>query len=117
MASASVQRAQLPLLSNASTSPSPGHQPFCVTTTLNYYNDTDESSPAPIIIGKPETYKQPSNEHSVIVRDIRGAEEDFTLDLVGFQYVKHESREKEFTDEDRIKSVYYEETEGFLRKM
>lgn len=117
MASAHVQDAQLPLSNKQSASQASIYKPHCVTTTLNYYNDRDGLLPAPIIIGNPETYKQPSNEQPVTVKDIRGIEHDFTLDLAGFQYVIHESKEKEFKDEELVKSVYYEETESLLKKV
>ncbi|KDQ14348.1 hypothetical protein BOTBODRAFT_159566 [Botryobasidium botryosum FD-172 SS1] len=41
----------------------------------------------------------------------------FTLDTSGFQFYKHQSVEKDFTDEKRIKDVYYPEVEALLKSV
>lgn len=51
-----------------------------------------------------------------VVHDIRGKEDTVSLDLTGFQFVKHVSAEKDFLDEERIKTVYYKEVEELLKK-
>jgi len=53
----------------------------------------------------------------VVVHDIRGSEHEYTLDTKGFQVVKHESKEKEFLNDDQIKKVYYPETEELLKRV
>ncbi|KAF4626690.1 hypothetical protein G7Y89_g11468 [Cudoniella acicularis] len=91
--------------------------PRDITTTLNYFlPNADGSPPAPTYINRPETYERPIEPHTVTVHDVRGQEDKFTLDTTGFQVVKHESAEKEFRDEERIKSVYYKEVEEILKK-
>lgn len=66
--------------------------------------------------GKPDTnvIEGPS---PVIVHDARGREDEFSLDQSGFQFVKHVSTEREFTDEKRIKNVYYKEVEELLKNV
>ncbi|KAK0510643.1 hypothetical protein JMJ35_007075 [Cladonia borealis] len=87
-----------------------------VPTKLNYYKDPgDGSGPAPTYVGKPETYERPFEPLDVVVQDIRGREDQFTLDKNGFQIYRHESKEKDFTDDEQIKSVYYPETEQLLK--
>ena len=87
-----------------------------VSTTLNYYKDPgDGSEPAPTYVGKPETYERPFEPLDVVVEDIRGREDQFTLDKRGFQIYRHESKEKDFIDDNQIKSVYYPETEQLLK--
>ena len=87
-----------------------------VSTQLNYYKDPgDGSEPAPSYVGKPETYERPFEPLDVVVEDIRGREDQFTLDKNGFQVYRHESKEKDFIDDDQIKSVYYPETEQLLK--
>ena len=87
-----------------------------VPTKLNYYKDPgDGSEPAPSYVGKPETYEHPHEPLDVVVEDIRGREDQFTLDKNGFQIYRHASKEKEFTDDDQVKSVYYPETEQLLK--
>jgi hypothetical protein len=93
-------------------------QPHDVVAQLNYYKDPgDGSRPLPSIVGKPETYERPAQQLTQTVYDIRGRENDYTLDKTGFQIIQHESKEKEFLDDERIKEVYYPEIEQILRNM
>ncbi|MCJ1308077.1 hypothetical protein MMC25_001728 [Agyrium rufum] len=91
-------------------------EPRNVHTSLNYYKaPADGSDPLPTYVGKPETYDRPTEPFDVIVHDIRGQEQDYTLDTTGFQIVGHRSAEKAFVDDDQIKAVYYPETEQLLK--
>lgn len=88
-----------------------------VVTELNYYLDPkDGSEPAPSYVGKPETYIRPVDTRTVTVHDVRGREEETHLDTLGFQYIKHKSIEKDFKDDDQIKSQYYPEVEEVLKQ-
>ena len=88
-----------------------------IIAAFNYYKDPgDGSLPAPAYIGKPETYEKPTESIELPVHDIRGEEEKYTLDSHGFEIVKHESKEKDFVDEEKIKDQYYEEVEDILKK-
>ncbi|KAL4940966.1 hypothetical protein BDV06DRAFT_230017 [Aspergillus oleicola] len=49
------------------------------------------------------------------ITDVAGKELDYTLDGNGFQFYYHESKEKEFLDDEQIKRVYYPETEQLLK--
>jgi hypothetical protein len=53
----------------------------------------------------------------VIVHDISGEEDKYKLDIHGFQLLRHESKEKTFDDEERIKSAYYKECEEIYKRM
>lgn len=87
-----------------------------VVTELYYYKDPgDGSEPAPSYVGKPETYVRPHVTQQVTVRDITGDEDLYTLDSHGFQLYPHESVEKDFQDDDKIKAYYYPETEQLLK--
>ncbi|KAH6662021.1 hypothetical protein B0J14DRAFT_663003 [Halenospora varia] len=130
MATAATQNAQSAFLSNhqssihpqsiptpqASTTP-PTKTPRDVQTILNFFlPNADGSPPAPAYVGRPETYYRPTSPHTVTIHDIRGSEDAYSLDTTGFQVVKHESAEKEFVDDEQIKSRYYGEIEGILKK-
>lgn len=52
----------------------------------------------------------------VTITDLRSCEEDFTLDVHGFQFVPHTSVEKNFDDVQTVKSVVYQETEELLKR-
>ena len=49
------------------------------------------------------------------VHDIAGDEDKYTLDSHGFQIYNHESKEKDFLDDEKIKAEYYPETEQLLK--
>lgn len=87
-----------------------------VHTTLNYYKDPgDGSAPEPNYVGRPQTYNRPAEPLDVTVTDITGSELDYTLDGNGFQIYYHESKEKDFVDDEQIKREYYAETEQLLK--
>jgi hypothetical protein len=58
---------------------------------------------------------RPHATQNVIVRDITGDEDKYTLDSHGFQFTKHESKEKDFLDEEKIKAEYYPEVKQLLK--
>ncbi|KAK3373104.1 hypothetical protein B0T24DRAFT_719848 [Lasiosphaeria ovina] len=88
-----------------------------VNTTLYYYNEEEGGNPpAPAYVGRPETaIDRPVVPVNVVVTDITGSEDKYTLDSHGFQIHLHESKEKEFVDDDKIKAEYYAETEQLLK--
>lgn len=51
----------------------------------------------------------------MVVHDVRGEEELYSLDGNGFAFHRHASVEKEFVDDEQIKAVYYPETEQLLK--
>lgn len=88
-----------------------------VATILNYWDDPgDGSKPTPIVIGKGRiTNERPHLPHSVVVSDVSGEEDHYTLDSHGFQYCQIPSKEKEFVDEKLIETEYYPECEQLLK--
>jgi len=87
-----------------------------VATELNYYQDPgDGTLPAPVYVGKSDNVERPHAVQSVIIHDIAGDEDKYTLDSHGFQFVKHESKEKDFLDDAKIKAEYYPEVEQLLK--
>lgn len=88
-----------------------------VGTILNYWDDPgDGSKPTPIVIGKGRiTNERPHLPHSVVVSDVSGDEDHYTLDSHGFQYCRSPSDEREFTDDKKIESEYYSECKQLLK--
>ncbi|KAK2026574.1 hypothetical protein LX32DRAFT_695471 [Colletotrichum zoysiae] len=84
-----------------------------VVTTINYYDDPgDGSPPTPIVVGGQKvTNERKMTPRTMTVTDVSGDEDTFTLDTHGFQYIRHTSVEKDFADEETVKSVYYPEME------
>lgn len=86
--------------------------------TFNYYlAPADGSPPPPNYVNKPQTYDRPADPRVLPVHDIRGREENYTLDTAGFQVIKHASAERDFLDDDQIKRVYYPEVESILKEV
>lgn len=91
-------------------------EPHHVVADFNYYKDPcDGTPPPPAIVSKPETFQKPTETRRVTVHDIRGEEESYSLDKNGFEIYRHESKEKEFLDEEQIKGGYYAEVEEILK--
>jgi hypothetical protein len=103
-----------------------------VATELNYYQDPgDGSLPAPFYVGyvsfkckgiyfknshsQQNTDQRLHTPQKVVVHDVSGDEQKYTLDSHGFQFVKHESQEKEFLYDQKIKAGYYPEVEQLLK--
>jgi hypothetical protein len=90
-----------------------------VATTLKYWDDPgDGSRPTPIVIGKGRiTNERPHLAHDFVVTDVSGDEDIYSLDTNGFQYCRHASCEKEFTDEHTIETAYYDECKELLKEV
>jgi len=92
-----------------------------VLTELNFFN------PLSLDGTKPHNYMYDEHEgpqrnygdvtHIAPINDIRGHESEFTLDTSGFQVVKSTTAEKDFTDDEKIKTEYYKEVEDLLKKV
>lgn len=92
-------------------------KPRDVVTIFNYHKDNEDGSPPrPSYVGKPDTFDRPTIPQKTVVHDIRGSESQYTLDTKGFEIVHHESKEKDFLDDEQIKRIYYPETEELLKK-
>ncbi|OAX35643.1 hypothetical protein K503DRAFT_745650 [Rhizopogon vinicolor AM-OR11-026] len=52
---------------------------------------------------------------SVVISNVRGREDEFSLDTCGFEFLKHPSTVKEFFDEEVIRTHYYPEVKEFLK--
>ena len=109
------------LLSNgyevqASQTAPKGREARDVVADFNYYKDPGDGSPrAPSYVGKPETFERPAETRAMVVHDIRGEENKYTLDTTGFQIYRHVSQETAFEDEEQIKGRYYPEIEDILK--
>ncbi|KZT09387.1 uncharacterized protein LAESUDRAFT_647013 [Laetiporus sulphureus 93-53] len=93
--------------------------PHDVPTTLNYYAPVGNEAPFQYVETPPEGKPQNNiglDPHPVVIQDARGRESEYSIDTTGFQFVKHVSAEKEFDDDERIKTVYYKEVEELLKR-
>lgn len=121
MAAAAVQLAPV-LPSNAQptlvTHPERHVPKHDVNTTLNYFKpNADGSPPAPSYVNDPKSYFREPEVQAVVIKDIAGEEANFTLDRNGFQVHYQPAAERDFVDDEQIKSQYYAETEQLLRQV
>ncbi|KAI0632407.1 hypothetical protein C8Q77DRAFT_1159035 [Trametes polyzona] len=95
--------------------------PHDVQTTLNYFKAVDDEPPYRYIYLTPPAGKPDHNlgddPRPVVVHDARGREDEFSLDVNGFQFARHVSAEKKFVDEEAIKAGYYQEVEALLKNV
>ena len=100
--------------------PAPVEEPLpAVEAMLNYLVDTSE---------KPESYggvsqaiadqqrKGKYEEHKMTVYNGRAIANLLSLEREGFVLVNHETKMKNFYDEDEVRSVYYQETEELVKQ-
>ena len=92
-----------------------------VKATLSFYQAPEDGSIPWNYVEVPKEGPQRNfgvDNVEVEINDIRGHESDFYLDKDAFQTVSGvSSEEKDFTDDEHIKSVYYPEVEkGSLRE-
>lgn len=90
-----------------------------VTASLSFYKAPEDGS-------KPYNYVEPQPEgvaqrnfgqawHDITIEDLRGQEQRFTLDNNAFDTIANvPSEEYDFTDDAKIRSVYYPEVEKLL---
>ncbi|CEJ80535.1 hypothetical protein VHEMI00714 [[Torrubiella] hemipterigena] len=90
-----------------------------VIATLNFYSPPEDNS-KPYNNVDPNPGQPPRNygsvSHNATIHDIRGHETEYSLDRDAFQVLLNvpESVEKEFVDEESIKTNYYPEVEKLL---
>lgn len=94
------------------------HEPPFIRARIHYLVDTGE---------KPESYggvsqavadrqrKGKYQEHEIPVYNGRLIAGELSLDHQGFLLVRHETKVKNFYDEDEVRSVYYPETEELVK--
>ena len=91
-----------------------------VRAALNYIIDTGEkpvtTSNAP---GGPRvmTNTGKHEEHTVTIHNGRLSRDDLSLERQGFVLVDHETKVKNFYDEEEVRSVYYPEVELLVKEM
>lgn len=88
-----------------------------VKTTLNFYFDPAHGGQTDFFPGTASSLRRKFNQTPVDIQDVRGHESEFNLDKQGFQLIEHESVEKDFKDDDQIKTLVYPETETLLKSM
>lgn len=90
-----------------------------VETVVNFFKDPEDGA-APYNYVEPQPEGKPQrnfgySDTKITISDIRGRESDFNLDKDAFQAIQNiSSEEKEWTDDEHIKQVYYPEVVKLL---
>ena len=85
---------------------------------MNYYVTPEKGGTKEIYPGTAANYRQKYDVQPASVTDMRSVtDQDFTLDVQGFQLAKHTCSEKEWIEEYKIKEVGYKETKKLLKDM
>ena len=90
-----------------------------IKASLNYLVDTGEK---PVTYtakpgSSPEQRSGRYEGHTVTIQDGRPMIDDFSLEREGFVFVNHETKVKDFYNEDELRSVYYPEMERLVKDM
>jgi hypothetical protein len=90
-----------------------------VTAGLHYTVDTGVK-PVNETFGPNNIRRRVTGEHEVRqmqIRDGRPLAGEFSLDVTGFEFVRHETKMKDFFDAEELKRVYYPEVEVLVKKV
>jgi hypothetical protein len=96
----------------------PETAPDTIETVVNYYKDTGET-PYTWSGGTGSTEVRSSNSvapHRVTMHNGRNRAGGFVLDRDGLVFRPHDTRMKDFFDEDEIRRVYYPEMEALIKE-
>ena len=88
-----------------------------VETELSFHKVLSDEPPYLYLYDHDPPRNYGDEVHPARIHDIRGHEEEFTLDKHGFQIHRRKSAEKDFNDEEKIKSEYYKEVEDLLKEV
>ena len=88
-----------------------------ITASVNYIVDNGEkvftqtAGPGGLDVRSGGT----PDPHSVTIHNARLADGEFALDREGFRFVRHDTKVRDFFDEDEIRRVYYPEMEALVK--
>ena len=93
--------------------------PHIVHATLNFHLDVAQGGSDTFYAGTVGANRRKHAPVTVPIADIRGYEDDFKLDLQGFELVrdsKSSLQKEDFLDDERVKAEYYKECEGLVKE-
>ena len=84
-------------------------------TTVQYEVPPDRGGETYQLPGCAQTFQMKYDRVEHDVHDVRGHEDDYSLDKNGFAWRDHLAKEKLFEDDAKIKEEHYKEVEELLR--
>ncbi len=91
-------------------------QPSMVDVTINYHLDPKNGGSERVTPGTPSAYRRPVDAHVVQAEDVRGREQEFSLDKQGFEFWAHPPLDLSIGQE-KVKEVIYPEIKDFLKRV
>ena len=96
--------------------------PVSTTANLVYAIEPDGGGLAyQYFTGDPITGEKQNNigrEHkSMVIENVRGKEDSFSLNATGFQFYKHTSKLSTFDNDEEIRREYYPESIELIKKL
>ncbi|KAJ3503492.1 hypothetical protein NMY22_g18231 [Coprinellus aureogranulatus] len=93
-----------------------GSPPSTVTAKLGYYTPPVDGSPPTITVADLKR-NYSITRYEVTIEDVRGKEDQYTLDTSGFQWVHTPAKHTSFQNDEAIKNEYYPESIDLLKKV
>lgn len=101
--------------------------PSTARTVLNYHLEPAKGGVAQTFVGTTSVKRRKHVPIPTSITDMRGHEEDFSLDKQGFQLIQSTTslistgdgngeKDDGFADAERVKNVYYKECEELVKK-
>jgi hypothetical protein len=96
--------------------------PSTVTASINYYIPPDNGVRAYLNVNSDPISGERERNFSLapqdmVIENVRGKEDEYTLDKVGFQYHRSPAKHTSFLDDEEIKAEYYPETVELYKKL
>jgi hypothetical protein len=96
--------------------------PSSTTAQLTFFTEPENGVRAyQNINADPNTGKRGTNlsriEKEVIIENLRGREDSFTLDTAGFQFQNHPSKHNAFTNDADVEREYYPESIELIKEL
>ncbi|KAJ3529184.1 hypothetical protein NMY22_g9102 [Coprinellus aureogranulatus] len=86
-----------------------------VKANFGFYNPPEDGSlPVAYVADYSRNYS--NVYHEVTVENVRGKEDQFSLDTTGFQFLNSPANYKAFRDDDEVKAEYYPESIELIKK-
>ncbi|KAE9405392.1 hypothetical protein BT96DRAFT_1063840 [Gymnopus androsaceus JB14] len=92
------------------------NKPSTVSGSLRYFSPPKDGS-RPTARVSDAQYNWINVEHVVTIENIRGKEDSYTLDSVGFQYYHHTSKHTSFLNDEEIEKEYYPESIDLIKNL
>ena len=65
----------------------------------------------------PDSHNWTQDVRKVVIEDVRGKEDEYTLDTAGFRFYRRPSQHTRFLDEEEVKAKYYPECMELIKEL